>query len=88
MKGGARIVRAQALVASCERLEAQCTQRPADTSQVRQAARALEETMLRLDRWLASYLGSMLPAARAVLTTQSCLPIHYPDESSQPLALD
>ncbi|MNP47042.1 Hpt domain protein [compost metagenome] len=35
MKGGARIVRAQALVASCERLEAQCTQRPADTSQVR-----------------------------------------------------
>lgn len=61
VKGGARIVRAQALVASCERLEAQCMQRPADALQVRQAARALEETMLRLDRWLASYLAEHAP---------------------------
>ena len=36
-------------------------QRPADALQVRQAARALEETMLRLDRWLASYLAEHAP---------------------------
>ncbi|MGE8062242.1 transporter substrate-binding domain-containing protein [Pseudomonas sp. NPDC089547] len=57
VKGAARIAPGHALIALCERLEAQCGHSPPDPLQVRRAALALKDAMLRLDRWLASYLA-------------------------------
>ncbi|WEK29821.1 MAG: transporter substrate-binding domain-containing protein [Candidatus Pseudomonas phytovorans] len=57
VKGAARIVPGHALIALCERLETLCGQHPPNPLQVRRAALALKEAMLRLDCWLASYLA-------------------------------
>ncbi|MDP9522191.1 transporter substrate-binding domain-containing protein [Pseudomonas putida] len=62
VKGGARIVRAQAVVECCEQLEMHCSQRPVDFSRLCHAAKALEQAMRRLDCWLAAYLAQHAPS--------------------------